>query len=562
VGIAADIIWIVIAGFIGGVIAHRFKQPLLVGYILAGIVLSPNTFGPTVSQFEEIELLAEIGVALLLFGLGLELSLRDLKPVRGVALVGGPLQLIVTTGFGYLIGTKYLGLGGKEAIWFGAMISLSSTMVILKTLSATGMTSTLASRVMIGMLVVQDLALPPMLIALPRAEWSQAMLWQTASSMLQAALFLIAMLVLGTKVFPWALRKVAAWESRELFLLAIVALGVGVGYGTYLFGLSFALGAFVAGIVLSESELSHQALSDIMPLKDIFGLLFFASVGMLFDPHYLLSHISQVAAIVMIVLLGKFLIFFLISKAFGYHNMAPWLIGLGLAQIGEFSFLLARTGKNNGVVSTDLYNLILTATIVTMVLSPQILKLAPPFYRWYRKLMPAKETVRTITIPDFKKENHIIIAGCGRTGTAAVQVMNSASIPHVIIENSHARASLLRDKEMSVIWGDCTSTQILEAAEISSAKILMITMPDWETTQLTVIRAKAINPGLHLVVRAGSKEQVAKLRELGVSDVVQSEYEGGLALVRQALEKFDFPLDQIRELYQTAKREMYAVNHS
>lgn len=559
-GIARDIIFIIIAGFVGGCLAHRLKQPLLVGYILAGIFLSPHTIGPTVSKVEDIEFLAEIGVALLLFSLGLELSIRDLRPVKRIALIGGPLQILLTTAFGYLVGATYLGLSAKESLWFGAMISLSSTMVVLKTLAATGMTSTLASRVMIGLLVVQDFALPPLLIILPRADWSQDVLWQIAISILHAILFLVVMLLLGTKVFPWALRKVVSWKSRELFLLAILTFGVGVGYTTYLLGLSFALGAFVAGIVLSESELNHQAFSDIMPLKDIFGLLFFASVGMLFDPSYLATHFPQVIATVLMVLVGKFLIFFTITRSFGYQNKAPWIVGFGLAQIGEFSFLLAKTGKNSGAIGLDLYNLVLTSTIVTMVLSPLILKLASPVHQLWRKVKPSSGiAVRNIEMPDTKKENHIIIAGCGRTGNAVVQVMQKADIPHVIIEMSHQRASILTDKKHEVIWGDCSSAQILEAAEIGRAKMLLITVPDWETTKLTVSRARSINPEIHLVVRAGSQQQLSYLQELGISDVIQAEYEGGLALVRQALERYEFSLEEIRDLSQSARKEMYAV---
>lgn len=556
-GIAADLIQIILAGFIGGMIAHRLKQPLLVGYIVAGIFLSPNTVGSTVRQVEEIELLAEIGVALLLFALGLELSLKDLKPVRSIALIGGPIQIALTTGFGYLLGTQVLGFSARESIWFGAMISLSSTMVVLKTLAATNMTSTLASRVMVGMLVVQDLALPPLLIVLPRGDWSQAIMWQTARSIGEAALFLFTMLLLGTKVFPWALRKVAQLQSRELFLLAVMALGIGVGYGTYLLGLSFALGAFVAGIVLAESELSHQALSDIMPLKDIFGLLFFASVGMLFDPQYLVTHFSQVISVVLMILVGKFIIFALIGVAFGYRNMAPWLIGFGLAQVGEFSFLLARTGRSSGAIGVDLYNLVLTSTILTMVLAPLILKLAPVFFRIWRKLLPGRELARTISVPDFRKEGHIIIAGSGRTGKAIIQVMKSAKIPYVVIEGDHRRAAVLSESGHPVIWGDCTSDQILNAAEIQTAKLLLITVPDWETVKLTVLRTKSLNPNIHFVVRAESHNRLSELRELGVSDVVQAEYEGGLALVRQALERFDYPADQIRNLTKSARIEMY-----
>jgi len=558
-GIASDIILIVLAGFIGGMVAHALRQPLLVGYILAGIALSPKTIGPTVTGVHQIEFLAEIGVALLLFALGLELSISSLKPVRAIALIGGPLQIAITTAFGYILGTQVLGISPKEAIWFGAMISLSSTMVVLKTLSATGMTSTLASRVMIGLLVVQDLALPPLLIILPRTEWSETMLWNTLISVGYGILFLVGMIFLGTKVFPWALRKVASWESRELFLLAVVALGVGVGYGTYLIGLSFALGAFVAGIVLSESELSHQALSDIMPLKDIFGLLFFASVGMLFDPAFLVDHFKEVALVVLLILGGKFFIFASLSAAFGYRNMAPWIVGFGLAQVGEFSFLLARQGRSSGAIGIDLYNLILTVTVVMMVLSPLLLKFATPCYKLWRKIRPQRMAVQTISIPQAQRQGHVIVAGCGRTGKAVVKVMKLAQLPHAVIENNHSRAIQLSGNDISVIWGDCSSEQILEAADIRTAKLLVIAIPDWNTIQLTLTRARSLNPSIQLVVRAGSSVQLETLKRMGVIDIVQAEYEGGLALVRQALERFDFQQDEIQNFSRSARSELYGT---
>ena len=260
VGIAADIALILVAGLVGGLVAHRLGQPVLLGYIAAGVLVGPNSIGPKVIEIHDIELLAEIGVALLLFALGLEVSFRDLKPVRGIAVLGGTIQILLTIAFGYTLGRGFLGLEHQASIWFGAILSLSSTMVVLKTLMAKGVLNTLASRVMIGILIVQDLAVVPLLILLPKLGDVQGSLPELALAALQAALFLAAMILVGTKLMPALLRTIARWRSRELFLVAVVTLGVGIGYGTFLFGLSFAFGAFVAGIVLSESEFSHQAL--------------------------------------------------------------------------------------------------------------------------------------------------------------------------------------------------------------------------------------------------------------------------------------------------------------
>jgi CPA2 family monovalent cation:H+ antiporter-2 len=393
-GIASDFVLIVLAGLAGGLLARLLRLPLLVGYVAAGVAVGPHTAGPTVVQIHDIELLAEIGVALLLFSLGLEISIRDLLAVRRFALIAGPIQIILTAAAGALAGLKFLGLPAIDSIWLGAMISLSSTMVVLKTLSAAGMTATLASRAMIGLLVLQDLAVIPMLIILPQlalpqlSDLSESLprLGRAAGT---AVVVLVAMVALGRWLLPMLLKQVLALGSRELFLVAIVAAGVGVGYAAHAAGLSFALGAFVAGLVLSESEFSHQALRDVAPLRDIFGLLFFVTVGMLFDPQFVWEHAGQVALVTLFIMIGKALIIGLLARAFGYRNMAPWIIGLGLSQIGEFSFVLARSGFGAGLLSQASYSLALTCTILTMALSPLVsipaIPLGRAWERWQKR---------------------------------------------------------------------------------------------------------------------------------------------------------------------------------
>ncbi|HEV8414021.1 MAG TPA: cation:proton antiporter [Bryobacteraceae bacterium] len=389
-GIASDFVLIVIAGLVGGLLARLLRIPLLVGYVAAGVAVGPHTAGPTVVQIHDVELLAEIGVALLLFSLGLEISFRDLRPVRKIALIGGPVQILLTASGGALVGIRFLGLSVTDSLWLGAMISLSSTMVVLKTLSESATTSTLASRVMIGLLVVQDLAVIPMLVILPQLADLNGVLARLARAGTIAALVLAAMVLIGRWLLPILLSKVTALGSRELFLVAVVASGVGVGYAAYAAGLSFALGAFVAGIVLSESEFSHQALREIIPLRDIFGLLFFVTVGMLFDPRFVWEHAGQVALLTLLIILGKALILGVLTRAFGYTDITPWIVGLGLSQIGEFSFVLARSGFGSGLLSNTAYGLGLTCTILTMALSPLVSSMALPLGRaWERWRKPA-----------------------------------------------------------------------------------------------------------------------------------------------------------------------------
>jgi monovalent cation:H+ antiporter-2, CPA2 family len=390
-GIASDFVLILIAGLAGGLLARLLRMPLLVGYVAAGVVVGPYTAGPTVVQIHDIELLAEIGVALLLFSLGLEISFRDLKPVRRIALIGGPIQIVLMAGAGALAGIKFLGLPVTDSVWLGAMISLSSTMVVLKTLAESERSSTLASRVMIGLLVVQDLAVIPMLIILPQLADPSGALPRLARAGGIAVVVLAAMIVIGRWLLPMLLARVVALGSRELFLVAVVASGVGVGYAAHAAGLSFALGAFVAGIVLSESEFSHQALSDVIPLRDIFGLLFFVTVGMLFDPRFVWEHTGEVALATLSIIVGKAVILGLLTRAFGYTKMAPWIVGMGLAQIGEFSFVLARSAFGAGLISDTAYGLGLTCTILTMALSPLVSSAALPLGRiWERRHKSAR----------------------------------------------------------------------------------------------------------------------------------------------------------------------------
>ena len=537
-GIASDFVLIVIAGLAGGLAARALRLPLMVGYVAAGVLVGPHTAGPTVVQVHDIELLAEIGVALLLFSLGLELSFRDLQPVRGVALAGGPIQIVVTSAVGALAAAKGLGMPVREAIWFGAMISVSSTVVVLKTLSAAGVTQTLASRVMIGLLVIQDLAVVPMLVILPQLGAADHMFRSLARAIGIATALLAAIVILGAWLLPRLLRLVLAWGSRELFLVSVVAIGVGVGYATHLVGLSFALGAFVAGLVLSESEFSHQALSEVIPIRDIFGLLFFVSVGMLLDPAFALAHTGQIVTVALLTFIGKAVILGGLARAFGYVNMAPWIVGLGLAQIGEFSFVLARTGVTSGILSKPTYDLALTCTVITMALSPLMAKAALPLGRtWQSWRKPAREPER-IGLSDDSLQGHVIVAGYGRTGKAAARVLQRAEIPLVVVEISHSVFGGLAADRFPGIWGDITGEEVLKAARIGKARILLLTLPDQSTVRLSIERARRLNPTVSVIARALGTDNVLELHKLGVDAVIQPEFEGGMAMVRQALVQY------------------------
>lgn len=538
-GIAADIAILLVAGLLGGLVAQRLRQPLLVGYILAGIAVGPYTGGITVAQVHDIELLAEIGVALLLFSIGLEFSLGDLAPVRRMALVGTPLAILAVSAYGWVLGRR-LGWSWQEALWFGAFASLSSTMVVLKTLGNAGQLGSLAARVMVGVLIVQDLAFVPLTILLPQLGDLATGLPALAYSLLRAVVFVAVLVWVGGRVVPWLMGRVAAWQSRELFLITVMALGLGVAYLTYLAGLSFAFGAFVAGAVLGASDYSHQALGDIVPLRDVFGLLFFASVGMLVDPAFVFAHAGQVALLVALLLVGKTAILACVAALCGYRGAVPLAVGLGLMQIGELSFVLARQGLSLGALSAETFSLLLASAVVTMALTPAAAATAEPLYAWWRRGRP-EAPPETALLPERGLSGHVVVAGGGRVGQHLAHGLVAAGKPLVVVDMDHRRMVQCRAAGLPVVYGDAGSEAVLRAAGVQSARLLVVAIPTPDATAAIIAAARRLGPGLEVVARADSVEAMHILRRLGGADVVQPELEGSVAMLRHALERLALP---------------------
>ncbi|HBL54914.1 MAG TPA: portal protein [Candidatus Lambdaproteobacteria bacterium] len=555
-GIATDLILIVVTAFFSGLLMQRLGQPLILGYILTGIAFGPYTGGFALTSVHEIELLAEIGVALLLFALGLEFSLKDLKPVKMIALIGTPIQIILTIAMGYGIG-QMMGWDAKSSLWLGALVSLSSTMVLLKTLMNQGWLGTLSSKVMVGMLIVQDLAVVPLIVLLPMLN-DPSLGWISLEiAILKTVVFLAGMILFGTRLLPLIMRYIAHLGSRELFLLAITAIGLGVGYLTYLVGLSFAFGAFVAGMVLSESDYGHQALSDIIPVRDLFGLLFFASVGMLLNPVFLLDHWQQVLILVLIVSLGKGIIFALLARIFKYGNVVPLAVGLGLFQVGEFSFVLAQVGVSTNSISHEVYSLVLTTAIITMFLTPLISGQTARLYalrkRWFKH-----EPLDSINFPKSGFRNHVIIVGGGRVGFRIAQVLKRLSVPMLIIEIDQLRVDRAKHAEIPVVFGDAGHEVVLEAAETSSARLLIITSPEIVITQTIVERARKVNSEIQFVARAPGVEFLEEFKKLNISEVVIPEFEAGLEMARKALVHLHIPAAKIQHYTESLRQDLFS----
>ncbi len=555
-GIAADIALILVAALFGGIIAQKLGQPLLIGYILAGVIVGPYTAGPTVSEVHDLEVLAEIGVALLLFALGLEFNFQKILKVKKIAFIGAPIQIALSILVGWFA-AQQLGWSSHASLWVGCIVALSSTMVILKTLAANGETGTLASRIMISMLVVQDLAVVPMLLILPELNKPDMQFDVLLWAAVRASVFLIVMIVIGTRVMPFLLRRISEWGSRELFLVAIMAIGLGVGYATFLVGLSFAFGAFVAGMVLSESEYSHQALSDIVPLRDIFGMIFFVTVGMLINPVFLWEHAGMIAMFVGLVVVCKAVILGTITRLFGYRGDIPITVALGLFQIGEFAFVLSRVAYGAGALDEEQYNFILATTLVTMMLTPAIMRLRPTLHRFVQTVYPdpTPKTVAAVDMPEL--HGHAIVVGYGRVGRYTAQLLQKLSLPFVVIESDPFRNDELRNQRIPVVFGDGAGIAVLHAAGIEHAKLVLIAVGSAFDVESIARQARAMAPHVPIVARVPLIDQVDVLHKMGIHEVVQPEFEAGLEMMRQTLLHFDVAAHTIEELSDTVRAQAY-----
>jgi len=555
---AEDVFIVIVAGFVGGVLARLARQPLVLGYLVAGILVGPHAGIVTVGDPANLERLAEIGATLLLFGLGLELSLKDLAPVRRVAILGTPIQIALTMLAAVPLGF-WLNLPWTQTVWLGALVSLSSTLVVLKALQSQGRIGTLSSRVMLGMLVAQDLAFIPLMVVLPRLGSGDAAVGEVAAAVLKAAALLAVIFVAGTRLLPRLVGWVARSGSRELFLLVTMGLALGIGYLTHTFGISSAVGAFVAGLVLSESDYSHQALSDIIPLRDVFSLLFFASVGMLLDPSQVLGQWQAVTVVVLSVGVTKGLVFGGVTRAFGYRNVVPLASALALFGVGEFSFVLARTGFAAGAIPASLYALVLNTAVITMVLTPVVSGLTTPVYSWWTRRR-AREPVQTINLSGAAPlAGHIVVAGGGRVGCRVAEVLQGLDLPFILIELDHRRIDHARARGFPTVFGDAAQEPVLEAAGIARARLVLITTPVLGVSKAVVDHARRLNPNVDIVVRAESAEAMALFREIGVAEVVQPELEASLEMTRQALVHLRMSALDIVSLTDRLRADHYAA---
>ena len=525
-----------VLAFILGSLAHRLKVSPLVGYLLAGVLVGPFTPGYVADQALAQEL-AEIGVILLMFGVGLHFSLKDLLSVRATAIPGAIAQITVATLLGAGLGTL-LGWPIEAGLMFGFALSVASTVVLLRALQEHRLVETERGRIAVGWLIVEDLVMILALVLIPvlagAANTEGAFdlagtLTALAITIGKVAAFVVLILVVGRRVIPWILHHTAHSGSRELFRLAVLAIALGVAFGAaLLFGVSFALGAFFAGMVMSESALSQQAANETLPLRDAFAVLFFVSVGMLVDPSVLWLNPWPLLATVLIILIGKSLAAFAIVRAFGQPSSTALTISTSLAQIGEFSFILATLGVGLGLLPKEGQDLILAAAIITIMLNPALFAAAVAFEK---RRAPA---VASPPPPEPAAAKRVIIVGYGRVGSVIAEGVATHGATIAVIEDQDNVAALARRHGLEVVPGNAADDETLIAARIREASSIFVAIPNGFEAGQIVQKAKALNPGLTIVARAHSDDEAEHLRRLGASKIIMGERELALAMVDAA----------------------------
>lgn len=557
-----DLVLVLGVALIGGWIAQRLRMPVLVGYVLAGILIGPNTPG-VVANEDRVILLANLGVAFLMFALGVEFSLKHLLEVRRVAVVSSSIQFPLTFLLGTLIATG-IGWEIRPALLMGGVFAISSSIVMIKILLGRGEALSPHGRVAFGMGVIQDLSLVPLIALLPLLSQSNDnLLGRLAISLGLAAVALILVAFVGVRVVPWILERIERTQSRELFLLTIVVIALGTAYATHEAGLSFALGAFLAGLVVSESDFDVQVLSEIIPLRDLFSTLFFVSLGMLLDPNLLVEQPLQVATVILALLVGKTLISGAGFLTAGVNPATATMAGLLTAQIGEFSFVLAGVGLDDEIISRDQYGLIVTSALGSILLAPFLVNLGPMLSPLAAVLpgIPGRESsILPDEVEHQELRRHVIICGYGRVGRTLGDALTRRGLQFAVIEINSAIARDLRSQGIIAVYGDSASEGVLRRAGATEARSIAVTTPDLVAALGTTRMARRLNPGVDIITRATQIGEVSELRGSGASEIVQPEFEAGLEFVRHVLRRQGVSSRETQSVVNRRRSQFYNVD--
>lgn len=574
-GLIATIALGLSAAFAAGFIARKLRLPPIVGYLLAGVALGPFTPG----LFADPEIateLAEIGVILLMFGVGIHFSFRDLLAVRRVAIPGAIVQISVATVLG--IGLAWLiGWGTPAGVVLGLAVSVASTVVLLRALMARNALDSIHGRVAVGWLIVEDLFTVFVLVLLP----SLALVFKGEGSGLDVVLPLAAalgkagllaglMVVVGARVVPWVLLQVARDGSGEMFTLAVLAVALGIAFASSaIFGVSLALGAFLAGAIVGETDLSHKAASDALPLRDAFAVLFFVSVGMLVDPAYLLANPLLIAAVVALIVVGKSLAAMAIIAALGYPLRTGLTVAAGLAQIGEFSFILATAGVAEGLLPNEAFQLVVAGALISITLNPLLFAILDPVDAWLKRRpalrhlleRPGGELARpSADAPPLS--GHAVLCGYGRVGRTVARALEARGFRYVVIEEDRRTVEHLRAEGTHALYGGIADAQLLKHAGIERARVLVFAAYDPPAAEFAVEHARKVNARIEIVARVETPEEARRLRERGASQTVEGERELAVQMARYTLRRFGVSAPEVEAIAQGLRRRPEPVASS
>jgi CPA2 family monovalent cation:H+ antiporter-2 len=541
-GLFKDLAYIFLAAVVGGALARFARQPLILGYVLGGLLVSPLTPGPSVADVHTFERFADVGVVLLMFSLGIEFSLKDLVAVKWIAIIGGPLGILMTIGLGLVVGAQ-LGWSPVRGAVVGMVVSVASTMVLARLLMDRGELHSRHGRILIGISLVEDLVVVVLIVLIPALGVLQGdRILAVAKALATAAVILIPFFYLTRRILPPILARVARTRSDELFLLVTLAVGLGAAALTQAAGLSLALGAFLAGLLINESDYAHEMLARLLSLRDAFVALFFVTVGVLIDPRVIATNLGLLAVLVGIIVIGNWAIWTTIILIFRQPLSTAILVGVGLTQIGEFSFVLVQVARQAGHVGPDVYNATLAASLVTILLNAALVKIVPGW------IGPGRLDRATLTWglrSAQALDGHVVLCGFGRVGSAIGEALETFGVPYVAIETDPDIVKSLRARNLPAVFGDSAHRVILAAAQADRAALVILAIPGSDRARLAVSRIRGLNPDVPILARVQDVEWRARLMEAGAAEVIQPEQEAASTLIRHALERLALPRDRV-----------------
>ncbi len=540
----------------------KLHIPPIVGFLIAGTIIGPYGLG-FIKDPHEVEVIAEIGVILLMFTIGIEFSIPRLLSLKKEVFLLGSLQVILTIAFISIISQFTLNVSLNNSIFYGFIIALSSTAIVMKILADRGELNSPHGKICLGILLFQDLCVVPLMLFTQMLSGQGGSYYNFFTVILKAFVILSVVFIFSRIAVPYILHEVVKTKSRELFIIVTISICLGTALFTSKLGLSLALGAFLAGVVISESEYSAQAVADILPFKETFSGIFFISVGMLLNLDYAKNHLIEETVLVGNIFLIKTFIIFLITYLFIHSFRVSLKSGFSLAQIGEFSFILAFTGKSTGLLNEDEYQSFISASVITMLVTPLVIKYSPKFIDYISQKKPFKYLEKTGTIKDsdvvVRKSNHVIIIGFGLNGRNLARVLKETKIPYTILELNPDTVRKMKKKGEPIYYGDGTSSEILYKLGIKRAKVLVIAISDPNATRKIVQIAKTENPKIHIIVRTRFVTEIEELKKLGATEVIPEEFETSLEIFARVLHHFGVPRNRILQMIEKIREEGYEI---